>query len=304
MNLMTRRKIMPGRAGILAATFLVPGILIMALLLAAGCASGDNPAGSSSDRDYIYLATTTSTYDSGLMDALLPGFTVETGIEVRVMALATGQAMEVGKRGDVDLIFVHDRGAELKLVEEGYFVDRFDVMYNDFVLLGPPGDPAGVREWTDVVKALQAVAADEFPFISRGDDSGTHRREMSLWAGAGLDPTTGGWYYRLGQGMAGTLRMANEVQGYTLSDRGTYLSLKNMLDLEIVSAGDPQLINQYGVMAVNPQRHFGVNYGGSRAFIDYLQSPKGQDALSSFTIEGETLFFPGQPNQKDEEANR
>lgn len=242
--------------------------------------------------EFIILATTTSTYDSGLLDVLLPVFTTKYGIEVRVVSQGTGQALETGKRGDADVLLVHDRASELKLVEEGYFIDRQDVMYNDFILVGPATDPAGLKGADSVNEAFTAIASGEHTFVSRGDDSGTHRKELSIWKYAGIDPA-GDWYLSVGKGMGDTLRMASEKEGYALTDRATFLSLKKSLDLEIVLEGDPILFNQYGIMAVNPEKHSHVKYDSARKFIDFLMSPEGQELIASFQIEGEGPFFPG-----------
>jgi tungstate transport system substrate-binding protein len=277
----------------LTATCFMITVLFVTALMTAGCGgpgsdAGENPGYSS----YILLATTTSTYDSGLLDYVIPVFTADTGIEVRVLSRGTGQALELGQRGDADVLLVHDRASELKLVDEGYFTDRHDVMYNDFIILGPPADPAAISGMDSAVEALAAIARGGYPFISRGDDSGTHRLEQRLWAQAGIIPE-GSLYYSVGQGMGDTLRVANEKEAYTISDRGTYLSLKKSLDLVVVLEGDPPLLNQYGVMAVNPDRHPHVKHQSALQFIEFMTSEKGLELIASFTIEGEPLFFPG-----------
>lgn len=242
--------------------------------------------------EFIILATTTSTYDSGLLDVLLPAFTEKYGIKVHVLSKGTGQALEIGKRGDADVLLVHDRPTELKLVEEGYFTDRRDVMYNDFIVVGPPADPVGVKEINKVTEAFAAIASRGYTFLSRGDDSGTNRVERSLWEEAGVSDF-GDWYLSVGQGMGDTLRMASEMQAYTLADRATYLSLKDKLDLEILLEGDPILFNQYGIMVLNPARHPYVKYESALKLIEFMLSPEGQQIIASFQIGGESLFFPG-----------
>jgi tungstate transport system substrate-binding protein len=242
--------------------------------------------------EFIVLATTTSTYDSGLLDELLPAFTEKYGIEVRVVSQGTGQALETGKRGDADILLVHDRASELRLVEEGYFTDRQDVMYNDFIIVGPAADPAGLKGVEKVSDAFAAIASGGHPFVSRGDDSGTHRKELAIWDSAGFS-TEGDWYFSVGKGMGDTLIMAGEKQGYTLTDRATYLSMKDSLDLEILLEGDPVLFNQYGIMAVNPEMHPHVKYNSALKLIDFMMSTEGQELTASFQIGGESLFFPG-----------
>lgn len=243
--------------------------------------------------DFITLATTTSTYDSGLLDFLNPIFTEETGLEVRVVSQGTGAALETGSRGDADVLLVHDRASELRLVEEGAFLDRYDVMYNDFIIVGPEDDPAGVMDVDSVVDAFNLIADEGFTFVSRGDDSGTHRMEMRLWESAGISPEGQDWYRSIGQGMGNTLNMANELLGYSMTDRGTYVSMKEKLDLLIVLEGDPVLFNQYGVMAVNPDEHPHVKYDYALMYVEFLMSDGGQELINSYQVNGETLFFPG-----------
>ena len=268
-------------------------LLMFAAVLAVGCSGGTAPEQESEEGGTIILSTTTSTYDSGLLDYLIPVFTEESGIEVQILSQGTGQALETGKRGDADVLLVHDRATELQLVEEGFFTDRYDVMYNDFVVVGPPDDPAGIKDETTAVAALALIAGGEHPFVSRGDDSGTNRKELKLWGEAGIEPADAGWYIAAGQGMGGTLRMADEKLGYTLTDRATYLSLKDEMELVILLEGDPVLFNQYGGMAVNPDEHPHVQYEHALKFIDFLMSEEGQALIVSFQIGGETLFFPG-----------
>ncbi len=279
--------------------------LVMILLFAFGCAVEVNSVGEPEEvieditgdveliDDYIILATTTSTYDSGLLDFLNSSFTGQTGLEVRVVSQGTGAALETGVRGDADVLLVHDRASELRLVEEEAFVDRYDVMYNDFIIVGPVEDPAGVMETSSVVDAYNLIADTGFTFISRGDDSGTHLIEMRLWENAGIDPTGLGWYRSIGQGMGDTLNMANEKLAYAMSDRGTYASMIGNLDLIIVFEGDPVLFNQYGVMAVNPVQHSHVKYDYALMYIEFLMSYEGRELIDSYQINGETLFFPG-----------
>ena len=277
-------------------------LLLLALLfLAAGCGGDAGPDDAAPDQGEgeveesvtILLSTTTSTYDSGLLDYLIPVFTEQTGIEVEILSQGTGQALETGKRGDADVLLVHDRAAELQLVEEGYFVDRHDVMYNDYVIVGPSEDPAGVKNVESVVEAFKLISAGGHTFVSRGDDSGTHRKELRLWEEADVDPAGAAWYMAVGQGMGATLTIAHENLGYTLTDRGTYVSMKDELDLEILLEGDPALFNQYGIMAVNPEKHPHVKYEQALQFIEFLMSEEGQELISSFKVAGETLFFPG-----------
>lgn len=243
--------------------------------------------------DFIILATTTSTYDSGLLDYLNPIFTEKTGLEVRVVSQGTGAALETGSRGDADVLLVHDRKSELRLVEEGAFVNRHDAMYNDFIIVGPANDPAGVKNAKSVVEAYNLIAGGGSTFVSRGDDSGTHRMEKRLWESAGVNPEGQDWYLSIGQGMGDTLNMANELLGYAMTDRGTYVAMKKNLDLVIVLEGDPALFNQYGVMAVNPDKHPHVKFDYAMMYIEFIISDEGQNLISSFQKNGETLFFPG-----------
>jgi tungstate transport system substrate-binding protein len=250
---------------------------------------------------FINVASTTSTEESGLFGFLLPAFTKETGIEVRVVAVGTGQALKIGERGDCDVVFVHDRPAELAFVEKGFGIDRREVMYNDFILVGPTGDPAHVFGSTDIVAALRKIAEAKATFVARGDDSGTSKAELRLWKEAGIAPkaTGAGWYKDTGSGMGPTLNTAAAMDGYTLSDRGTWLNFKNRQDLKIVVEGDRRLFNQYGVMLVNPAKHPDVKQDLGREFIVWLTSPQGQQTIAAYKINGEQLFFPdarGQPS--------
>ena len=243
---------------------------------------------------FITVASTTSTENSGLFKHLLPIFRNKTGIEVRVVAQGTGQALETGKRGDADVVFVHDRVKELAMVKAGAFINRHDVMYNDFVIVGPKSDPAGVAGGKDVVAALQKVAAAKAAFASRGDKSGTHAAELRLWKAANVDTASGKgiWYRETGSGMGATLNTAAGMNAYALTDRGTWLSFKNRGDLTIAVEGDKRLFNQYGVMLVNPAHHAHVKKELGQAFIDWIISPDGQKAIADYKINGEQLFFP------------
>jgi tungstate transport system substrate-binding protein len=241
----------------------------------------------------ITVASTTSTEQSGLFAYLLPVFTKETGIEVRVVAVGTGQALKIGERGDCDVVFVHDRPAELAFVEHGFGIDRREVMYNDFILIGPASDPAHVDGGNDIVAAMRKIADAKAPFMARGDDSGTSKAELRFWKEAGLDPKTGAsWYRDTGSGMGPTLNTAAAMDGYTLSDRGTWLNFKNRQNLKIVVQGDRRLFNQYGVMLVNPARYPSVKQELGYKFINWLTSPTGQKTIADYKINGEQLFFP------------
>jgi tungstate transport system substrate-binding protein len=243
----------------------------------------------------IRCASTTSTQNSGLFDYLLPIFEKKTGIKVDVVAVGTGAAIEIGKRGDADVVFVHAKDQELKAVDEGYFVNRHDVMYNDFVVIGPPADPARVKSAKSAIDAFKSIAASGATFVSRGDKSGTNTKELSLWKKADIDPAGKSWYLEVGQGMEKTQRIADEKRAYTLTDRGTWLATKDKdkLDMIIVLEGDPALFNQYGVMAVNPEKHPQVNYRATMKFIDWIVSPDGQSTVAAFKDKnGNALFVP------------
>ena len=242
----------------------------------------------------IVVASTTSTENSGLFKHILPIFKTKTGIDVRVVAQGTGQALDTGKRGDADVVFVHDKVKELALVKEGAFVNRNDVMYNDFVVVGPKSDPAKIVGGKDVTAALKAISAAKAPFASRGDKSGTHAAELRLWQAAGVDVASGkgGWYRETGSGMGATLNTASGMNAYALTDRGTWLSFKNRGDLTIVVEGDKRLFNQYGVMLVNPARHSHVKKELGQSFIDWLVSADGQKSIANYKIGGDQLFFP------------
>lgn len=263
----------------------------LAAALALGLV-GTGPA-SAEDR-YIVVQSTTSTQNSGLFDHILPVFAAETGIEVRVVAVGTGQAIKNAANGDGDVLFVHSKPDEEAFVAEGHGVARFDVMYNDFVIVGPADDPAGVAGSADVVAALTAIAETESPFLSRGDDSGTNKAEMRLWNAAGIDPTaaSGGWYREAGAGMGATLNTGVEMGAYVLTDRATWVSFGNKGGLEIAVEGDQRLFNQYGVILVNPEMHSNVKADLGQQFVDWVISPEGQEAIAGFRVDGQQLFFP------------
>lgn len=243
---------------------------------------------------FITVASTTSTEQSGLFKHMLPIFEKKTGIRVRVVALGTGQSLDMGKRGDADVVFVHAKPLEEKFVAEGYGVQRFEVMYNDFVLIGPKSDPAKVGGTRDIVAALQKIKTVQAPFVSRGDKSGTHFAELELWKVAGVDiaKDRGPWYRETGSGMGPALNTAASMNGYILADRGTWISFKNRGDLAILVEGDLRLFNQYGVILVNPAKHQHVKKDLGQAFIDWLISSEGQKAIADYRIGGERLFFP------------
>lgn len=242
----------------------------------------------------ITVASTTSTEQSGLFGYLLPRFTSATGIGVKVVAVGTGQALDIGRRGDADVVFVHDKPAELKFLSEGFGVKRYEVMYNDFVVIGPKADPAHIAGGKDVAEALRKIAATRATFVSRGDRSGTHEAELRLWKEAGVDLASarGDWYREIGQGMGPALNMASSVNAYLLSDRGTWLSFRNRGELAILTEGDRRLFNQYGVMLVNPAKHAGVKAADGQAFINWLVSAEGQKTIGEYKVGGEQLFFP------------
>jgi tungstate transport system substrate-binding protein len=242
----------------------------------------------------ITVASTTSTEQSGLFAHLLPAFTAKTGIQVNVVAVGTGQALDIGRRGDADVVFVHDRATEDKFMGEGQGVKRFDVMYNDFIVVGPKSDPAHIAGSKDVLDAFRKIEVARATFISRGDRSGTNAAELRYWkdAGINIEAVKGGWYKEIGQGMGPALNTAAAVNAYTLSDRGTWLSFKNRGDLAILVKGDSRLFNQYGVMVVNPEKHPNVKVAEGQAFVDWLISPDGQAAIAAYKINGEQLFFP------------
>jgi tungstate transport system substrate-binding protein len=242
----------------------------------------------------IVVASTTSTQDSGLFGHILPLFKAKTGIDVKVVAQGTGQALDTGRRGDADVVFVHAKAQEEKFVADGFGVKRFDVMYNDFVVIGPKTDPAKIKGGKDVLAAFKAIADKGSPFVSRGDKSGTHSAELALWKAAGLNPagTKPAWYREIGQGMGAALNTAGGMGAHVLSDRGTWISFKNKGDLGILVEGDRRLFNQYGIILVNPAKHSHVKKDLGQQFIDWIVSAEGQSAIRSHTINGQQLFFP------------
>lgn len=243
----------------------------------------------------IVVASTTSTQDSGLFGHLLPLFTGKTGVTVKVLSQGTGQALDSGRRGNADVVFMHAKSAEQKFLAEGQGVKRFPVMYNDFVLIGPKSDPAGIKGMKDVAKAFKTIKDKQATFISRGDHSGTHLAEFALWnkdAGIDIENDNGAWYESIGRGMEPTLHMASAKGGYVLSDRGTWIHFKNKGDLQILVEGDKRLFNQYGVILVNPDKHPNVKKELGQTFIDWLISPDGQKAIADYKINGEQLFYP------------
>jgi tungstate transport system substrate-binding protein len=266
--------------------------LCAALLLLAGAALAQEPP-------FVTLASTTSTNDSGLFEAILPRFERESGIAVRVVAVGTGQAIELGRRGDADVLLVHDRRSEDAFLAEGHALFRRDVMYNDFVIVGPAADPAAIRGLQDAARALAQLAAREAVFVSRGDDSGTHKAELRLWAAAGIDPrsASGRWYREVGGGMGATLNVANELRGYALADRATWLAYRKREALAVLVEGDPRLRNPYGVLVVDPARHPHAKSALATRFADWLTGPKGRQAIEAFRIGGEPAFFPLPPTE-------
>ena len=274
-------------------------IILLSILLLLAAAVGCGPK----EPEVLRLATTTSTADSGLLDAILPAFEEANNARVDVVAVGTGQAIELGEAGDADVILVHARAREDAFVAEGHGTERHDVMYNDFVIVGPTDDPAGVAGMSSAAEALAAIAAAGAPFASRGDDSGTHTKEMSLWEAAGVTPDpAGGWYNSLGQGMGETLTFANEAGAYTMTDRGTFLSMRdNLPNLVVVVGGesiadnaDPKLLNPYGVIPVNPEKSEAINAELARKFAEWLTSPEVQTMIGEFGVEtfGQPLFYP------------
>jgi tungstate transport system substrate-binding protein len=264
----------------------IRGLLLSVALLAALPALAQEK--------FIVVASTTSTEQSGLFGHLLPVFRKKTGIQVRVVALGTGQALDLARRGDADVVFVHARSAEEKFLAEGHGVRRFDVMYNDFVLIGPKPDPAKVSGGRDILGALKKIKAASAPFVSRGDRSGTHTAELDLWKQAGIDIATekGSWYRDTGQGMGPALNTAAAMSAYILADRGTWISFRNRGELAVAVEGDKRLFNQYGVMLVNPARHPNVKKDLGEAFVDWVISHEGQKTIAEYRIGGEQLFFP------------
>ncbi len=266
-------------------TYVCAGLLAALVTLITGCGRGDQAATS------IKLATTTSTENSGLLDVLAPALLERHGIELQIIAVGTGKAIKHGENGDVDVILVHDRTAEDRFVADGFGVGRRGVMHNDFVILGPKEDPAAVNGMKDAAAALVAIARAKGTFVSRGDDSGTHRKEKGLWKTAGVVPS-GPWYLAAGQGMGACLTIANERRAYIISDRGTYLAYHGKIDLTVLLEGDPKLINTYGVIAVNPEKHPHVKYEATKTFIEWLTGPEARDIITSYRRGGKQLFYP------------
>lgn len=265
--------------------FLIAGGLLLAVLSASGLQARER---------FIMVASTTSTKNSGLYEHLLPLFTEKTGIEVRVVAVGTGKAIQQARDGDADVLLVHAKSREEEFVAEGFGVERFDLMYNDFVVVGPAADPAGIKGGDDAPAALKAIAGSGAGFASRGDDSGTNIKELSLWETAGVDPRahSGAWYRETGSGMGATLNTAVALGAYSLTDRATWIAFANKGDFEIAVEGDARLFNQYGVILVNPEKHPHVKAEDGQAFIDWLLSEEGQDAIGTYRLSGQQLFFP------------
>ena len=253
--------------------------------------AGGLPLVSQGAGEIVRLATTTSTENSGLLKALLPRFEQDTGYRVHVIAVGTGKALRLAREGNVDAVLVHARKAEDKLISDGFGVNRRDVMYNDFVIVGPGSDPARIRGLRDAPGALARIASAEAPFISRGDDSGTHKKELALWGQAAVQPQ-GRWYREAGQGMGRVLQMAGELDAYTLTDRGTWLALQRGLALEVMAEGDERLFNPYGILAVNPEIYPDTNFQGAARLIDWITSTQAQEIIRNFTIDGQPLFIP------------
>ena len=266
--------------------------LLLTLLLSMCCAllGMTQPAHAETNK-IIRMATTTSTENSGLLRFLLPRFTQDTGYEVHVIAVGTGKALRMGRDGDVDVVLVHAPAAEMKFVNEGYGKKRHPVMYNDFVILGPADDPAGIGAAKNAAEALGKIARQSAVFVSRGDDSGTHKKERSLWQTAQLKPE-GSWYREVGQGMGKVIQMADELRGYTLADRGTWIAYSNKTKLKLLFQGDPVLFNPYGIIDINPERYPDLNHAGAEALIKWITSAQGQQLIGSYQVAGFQLFTP------------
>ncbi len=260
-----------------------------ALLLVVGCVLLGAVAASAAER--LRMSTTTSTDNSGLLKVLLPPFEKANDCTVDVIAVGTGKALKLGENGDVDVVFVHARGAEDKFVAAGFGVDRRDVMHNDFVVVGPKSDPAGLKAAKGAQDAFARLNKGLAPFISRGDDSGTHKKEKAIWKAAGIQPS-GAWYNEAGQGMGAVLQIADEKQGYALADRGTYVAYGDKVDLVVCLEGDPVLFNPYGIIAVNPAKHAHANYALAKKFIEFVVGPQGQKIIAEFKVKGQQLFIP------------
>ncbi len=263
--------------------------VLLVFTMLVGCSANKKVGGS------IILATTTSTQDSGLLDYLLPKFTEDTGVEVKVVSVGTGQAIQKGKDGDADILLVHAKASEEEFVSEGHGTERHDVMYNDFILVGPKDDSLKLKESSpnDILAGLKSISENQAIFVSRGDDSGTHKKELEIWKEAGIEPQ-GDWYLSAGSGMGDVLKIASEKQGYTLTDRATYLSLRDTLELDIIIEKDENLFNQYGIIPVNPEKSDKINAEGAKAFMDWMLSKEGQELIGKYGVEeyGMPLFIP------------
>ncbi len=270
--------------------YLLPLAAIIAVLFAAF----SSPPPASAENPFITVASTTSTQNSGLFDFILPKFSKQTGIDVRVVAVGTGQAIKLAKNGDADVLLVHHRASEEKFVKAGFGLERHDVMYNDFIIVGPADDPAKIGGGKDATAALQKIAAAKLPFASRGDDSGTHKKERDLWKSAGIDPSaaSGKWYRETGSGMGATLNTASGMNAYSMTDRGTWLKFANKGALKILVEGDKRLFNPYGVMLVNPAKHPHIKAEAGGKFVNWLISPTGQAAIAAYRLKGQQAFFP------------
>jgi tungstate transport system substrate-binding protein len=275
----------------LASALVFLGLTSVAMAQTAPTPNTTTPA---TTQRFITVSSTTSTQDSGLFNHILPLFKAKTGLEVKVVSQGTGQALDTGRRGDADVVFVHARAQELKFVEEGFSLERKAVMYNDFVLIGPKADPAGIKGSKDIAEALKAIVAKQAVFVSRGDRSGTHSAELALWkqASVEIDQVKGPWYREIGQGMGAALNTSNAMNAYVLADRATWISFKNRGDLEIVVEGDRRLFNQYGVMLVNPAKHAHIKADDGKLFVEWLVGPEGQKAIADYKVDGQQLFFP------------
>ena len=267
-------------------TRIITALLVLAVALLAG-----RPSFAA---DYIIIQSTTSTRNSGLLETILPQFTQETGFQARVVSVGTGQALRNARNGDGDVLLVHAKEAEQEFVAEGWGVARYDVMYNDFIIAGPKTDPAKISGSTRASQALEQIAKSQSLFVSRGDDSGTHKAELRLWQATNVDLTaaSGSWYRETGSGMGATLNMATSVGAYVMTDRATWISFANRGDLRVLVEGDPKMFNQYGVIAVNPARHPRVNSAGAEAFVNWITSPQGQSAIGAYNLNGQPLFYP------------
>jgi tungstate transport system substrate-binding protein len=270
--------------------------LLVASFLLLSCNSG------TAQKPDLLLVSTTSTQDSGLLDVLLPAFTAQTGYEVQLVAVGSGQALKLGEQGNADVILLHSPAAEEEFVAKGFGIDRRLVMHNDFVIVGPPSDPASLRTQPELDSAFKAIFTSASTFVSRGDESGTHVRELALWKDAGLDPHGQGWYLETGQGQGATLSIASEKGAYALTDRGTFLAYQSNVDLEILYEGDPSLLNVYHVITVNPEKWPDINLAGARAFADFITSPEGQRIIGEYGVEkyGQPLFFADAGKSEDE----